>query len=260
MTEERLRILIIQSEISWKDTAGNLQRYSFLLQNHESQVDLILLPEMFTTGFIATPADVTENMQEKALSWLRQTAASQNCRIAGSMIVAEPNTYYNRLICMHPSGETETYDKRHLFRMAAEEEQYSRGLQRTVSRIKGWRICWQICYDLRFPVWCRNQDDYDILVFLANWPSNREDVWNTLLRARAIENQCYVIGVNRIGIDGNQISYHGNSMVIDPKGNRINEPDKGEERLIYAELSYSSLVEFRDKFPVLRDADKFIIE
>ena len=143
--------------------------------------------------------------------------------------------------------------------MAGEEEQYSRGLQRTVSRIKGWRICWQICYDLRFPVWCRNQGDYDILVFVANWPANRGDVWNTLLRARAIENQCYVLGVNRIGKDGNHISYHGDSSVIDPKGNRINDPDKGEEKLIYAELSYSSLMDFRKKFPVLRDADKFMI-
>ena len=259
MTEEILRILIIQSEISWKDTADNLQKFSSLIQKSEQEVDLILLPEMFTTGFISTPADVPDGMQEKALEWLRQTAISKNCRIAGSMIVSEDNTVYNQLVCAHPSSETDYYNKRHLFRMAGEDEQYSRGLQRTVSRIKGWRICWQICYDLRFPVWCRNQGDYDILVVVANWPANRGEVWNTLLRARAIENQCYVLGINRIGEDGNRIKYQGDSLVIDPKGNRINDPDKGEEKMIYAELSYSSLVDFRNKFPVMRDADKFMI-
>jgi predicted amidohydrolase len=259
VTEEILRILIIQSEISWKDTADNLQKFSSLIQKSEQEVDLILLPEMFTTGFISTPEDVPEGMQERALEWLRQTAKSKNCRIAGSMIVSEDNTFYNQLVCAHPSSESDFYNKRHLFRMAGEDTQYSRGLQRTVSWIKGWRICWQICYDLRFPVWCRNQGDYDILVVVANWPANRGEVWNTLLRARAIENQCYVIGVNRIGEDGNRITYQGDSSVIDPKGNRINDPDKGEEKLIYAELRYSSLVEFRNKFPVMRDADKFMI-
>lgn len=260
MTEEILRILIIQSEISWKDTTDNLQKFSSLIQKSEQEVDLILLPEMFTTGFISTPDDVPKGMQEMALEWLRQTAKSKNCRIAGSMIVSEDNTFYNQLVCAHPSSETDFYNKRHLFRMAGEEEQYSRGLQRTVSRIKGWRICWQICYDLRFPVWCRNRGDYDILVVVANWPANRGEVWNTLLRARAIENQSYVLGVNRIGIDGNRIRYQGDSSVIDPKGNRISDPDKGEEKRIYAELRYSSLMDFRKKFPVMRDADKFIIQ
>jgi len=259
MAEEILKILIVQSEISWKDTDANLQRYSSLLLKAKQPVDLILLPEMFTTGFISTPEDIPESMQEKAISWLRHTAVKLNCRIAGSIIVSEDNTFYNQLICAHPSSETDYYNKRHLFRMAGEEEQYSRGLQRTVSEIKGWRICWQICYDLRFPVWCRNQGDYDILVFAANWPASRGDGWKALLRARAIENQCYVVGVNIIGKDGNNISYHGDSSVIDPKGHRINDPNKGEERLIYAELRYPSLVDFRNKFPVLRDADKFII-
>ena len=258
MTEEILRILIIQSEISWKDTAGNLQKVSSLVQKSEQSVDLILLPEMFTTGFISTPSDVPEGMQEKVLEWLRQTAKSRNCCIAGSMIVSEGNTYYNQLVCAHPSSETDTYNKRHLFRMAGEEEKYSRGLQRTISRIKGWRICWQICYDLRFPVWCRNQGDYDVLVVVANWPANRGNVWNTLLHARAIENQCYVLGVNRIGKDGNHIFYQGDSLVIDPKGNRVNDPNKEEEKLIYAELSYSSLLDFRSKFPVMRDSDNFM--
>lgn len=259
MAEEKLRILILQSEILWKDMAGNLQRYTSLIQKFKHPVDLILLPEMFTTGFISTPEDVSLPMQEKALLWLRQTAADKNCGIAGSMIVSQDNAYFNRVICAHPSSEIDTYNKRHLFRMAGEEDQYSRGLQRTVSAIRGWRICWQICYDLRFPVWSRNQGDYDILVYIANWPANRGEVWNTLLRARAIENQCYVLGVNIIGKDGNQISYDGDSAIIDPKGNRINEPNTGEEKLIYADLSYSSLQDFRKKFPVLRDADKFKI-
>jgi omega-amidase len=259
VTEEILRILIIQSEISWKNTTDNLQKYSSLIQKSEKEVDLILLPEMFTTGFISTPADVPEDTQENVLAWLRQTAKNKNCCIAGSIIVLDNNTYYNQLICAHPSSETDTYNKRHLFRMGGEEEKYSQGLHRTVSRIKGWRICWQICYDLRFPVWCRNQGDYDILAFVANWPANRGAVWNTLLHARAIENQCYVLGVNRIGLDGNNIFYQGDSLVIDPKGNRINEPNEGKEKLIYAELYYPSLADFRNKFPVMRDADKFMI-
>jgi omega-amidase len=259
MTEELLRILIIQSEIGWKDTTGNLMRYSSLLQKYEQPVDLILLPEMFTTGFIASPDDVPQSMQEKAISWMKQTAIAKNSCIAGSMIISEDNRVYNRLICAHPSSETDAYDKRHLFRMAGEEKQFSRGAQRTVSVINGWKICWQICYDLRFPVWCRNQDEYDILVVVANWPASRKDVWDTLLRARAIENQCYVLGVNRIGVDGNNISYHGDSSVIDPKGSRINETALGKEKLIYTELSYSFLTDFRNKFPVLRDADTFMI-
>jgi omega-amidase len=259
MAEELLRILIIQSEISWKDTTGSLQRYSSLLQKSEQPVDLILLPEMFTTGFISTPDDIPPGMQEKAISWMKQTAIAKNCRVAGSMIFAEDNVYYNRLICMHPSSETDTYDKRHLFRMTREEEHYAPGRQRTVSTIKGWKICWQICYDLRFPVWCRNRGDYDILAVVANWPASRKDVWHTLLRARAIENQCYVLGANRIGKDGNGITYRGDSSVIDPKGNRIHEKAPGEEKLIYAELDFSFLMNFRNKFPVLQDADKFMI-
>jgi omega-amidase len=259
MAEELLKVLIIQSEINWKDTNANLNRYSSLLQTWDRQVDLILLPEMFTTGFISTPDEVPESMQKKTFAWMRQAASTRNCHIAGSMIVSEDNAYYNRLICMHPSAESDTYNKRHLFRPEGENELYARGLQRTISIIKGWRICWQICYDLRFPVWSRYQGDYDVLVYVANWPAKRRNAWNTLLRARAIENQCYVLGVNRIGTDGNHISYQGDSSVIDPKGNRINDPDTGEEILIYAELSYSALTDYRKKFPVLYDADTFII-
>ena len=259
MTAEVLRILIIQSDIIWKDTLENLRRYSSMLQSFEQQVDLILLPEMFTTGFLTVPENILEDMQEEAISWLKNVAVKRNCSIAGSLIITENHNYYNRLICAHASSEASFYDKRHLFRMDGEEEYFTQGMQRVISIIKGWRICWQICYDLRFPVWSRNQGDYDVLVYAASWPAHRSDVWNTLIRARAIENQSYVIGVNRIGKDGNDIVYLGESSVIDPKGNMINDFNAGEEKMISVELNYTPLLDFRNKFPVQLDADKFSI-
>jgi omega-amidase len=259
MTAETLRILVIQPDIGWNEVTKNLDHYSSLIQDFRQPVDMILLPEMFTTGFITHPKDVTIQDQDAALSWMRKTAADCNSSIAGSMIVSEYDRFYNRLVCMHPSAETDVYNKRHLFRMGGEEEFYTGGTKRTVSLIKGWRICWQICYDLRFPVWSRNQGDYDVLVYASNWPSQRSDVWNILLKARAIENQSYTIGVNRVGTDGNNIHYLGESAVIDPKGNVINDNNAGEEKLIFAGLSYATLTDFRSKFPVLQDADKFTL-
>jgi omega-amidase len=259
MAEEILRILLIQPDIVWNNAPENLRRYSAMLQSYDQPVDLVLLPEMFTTGFITTPEDVLENMQEEAVSWMKKTAAQRNCSIAGSLVIAEDHKYYNRLIYINALSEIDHYNKRHLFQMEGEEENYTRGTQRTISIFNGWRICWQICYDLRFPVWSRNQGDYDVLVYSANWPAQRSDVWNTLLRARAIENQAYVIGVNRVGEDENDIVYLGESMVVDPIGNVLNGINAGEEKLISVELNYPSLLDFRNKFPVLMDADKYNI-
>jgi predicted amidohydrolase len=230
-----------------------------MLQSYDRPIDLLLLPEMFTTGFITTPEDVMKSTQNETVLWMKEVAIRLNCSIAGSFVFAVDHNYYNRLVCMHASSVMDHYDKRHLFRMEGEDRHYTQGKQRTISLIKGWRICWQICYDLRFPVWSRNRNDYDVLVYVVNWPAKRSDVWNTLIRARAIENQSYVIGVNRVGEDKNKIAYMGESMAIDAKGNLINDIKRGYEQLITLELSYANLLNFRKKFPVQKDADKFSI-
>ncbi len=259
MAEETLRILIIQPDIIWKNATENLRRYSELLGTFEKPVDLVLLPEMFTTGFMPVPSAFTPSMQEEAMDWLKRIATDFRCTVAGSLAIHENMRWYNRLVCMSPDGETQLYNKRHLFRMTGENEHYENGNQRIISIVRGWRICWQICYDLRFPVWSRNRKDYDLLVYVANWPAQRSDVWKTLLKARAIENQSYVIGVNRVGRDGNAIEHLGESSVIDPKGNPVIPFAANEELLISAELKYSSLISFRNKFPVLEDGDDFTV-
>ena len=259
MVKEILRVLIVQPDIHWKDILHNLNHYTDLLKSFEGQVDLILLPEMFNTGYLTTPGDISPEMQQKTVSWLQEKATAYNCSIAGSMIFKQHQHYYNRLICVHPDAEINLYNKRHLFSIGGELKHFTRGTKRTVSIIQGWRICWQVCYDIRFPVWSRSRDDYDILVYVANWPAQRSAVWKTLLKARAIENQSYVIGVNRIGRDGNQIEYIGESSAIDPKGNVISMADTPAEKLFMAELSYSRLIDFREKFPVLKDRDDFTI-
>ncbi len=260
METEVLNVLLIQADIIWKDTDANLKRLGSMIESANQPVDLIILPEMFNTGFVTSPEEINNYKQDVVISWLHNQAKNKNCCIAGSIIFAENNTYFNRLLCVHANGISDKYDKRHLFRMAGEEKKYTAGDSRTITTIKGWKICWQICYDLRFPVWSRNKGDYDILAYVACWPSQRSDVWNTLLKARAIENQSYVIGVNRVGADGNNISYKGESMVIGPKGNFITQTHINEEQLIYSSLNYSELKDFRTKFPVLEDADKFNIE
>ncbi len=260
MPGEVLNILIVQADIIWKDTKVNLQRYDRLMESVIQPVDLIILPEMFNTGFVTAPDEILDYNHEEVISWLRQKAELNNCSVAGSIIFIENNKYFNRLLCVHQDGRIDSYNKRHLFRMAGEERLYVAGNTRTISTIKGWKICWQICYDLRFPVWSRNKGDYDALVYVACWPAQRSDVWNTLLKARAIENQSYVIGVNRVGEDGNKITYQGESMAIDPKGNLLTGKYVNKEKLIYARLNYKDLNDFRAKFPVLKDADKFYIE
>lgn len=260
MAAEFLNILLLQSDIIWKDTGANLKKLDNLLKSADQPVDLIILPEMFNTGFITSPEEIIDYKPDDVISWLHYQARNNKCCIAGSIIFIENDKYFNRLLCVHANGSVDKYDKRHLFRMAGEEKKYAAGNSRTITTIKGWQICWQICYDLRFPVWSRNKGDYDVLVYVACWPAQRSDVWNTLLKARAIENQSFVIGVNRVGEDGNKITYIGESMVIGPKGNLLTEITIYEEKLIFYSLSYNELTDFRTKFPVLKDADKFNIE
>jgi predicted amidohydrolase len=196
-------------------------------------------------------------MEGETVQWMKKISAQYQFAICGSLMISQDGRYFNRLVFVEPSGEVHSYNKRHLFSMDNEERHFQRGTERTIVNYKGWRICTQICYDLRFPVWSRNRNDYDVLVYVANWPGTRMEVWNTLLKARAIENQCYVVGVNRVGMDGQQIEYTGDTQVVDPKGKLLATAVNPSEELLYASLSLEEMTLFRGKFPVLKDAVDF---
>jgi omega-amidase len=257
MKNNIMNIAIVQPDIRWKESATNLLKYSEMLNRLTSPVDLVLLPEMFTTGFCTEPFDIAEEMDGDSVRWMKETAKLLNSAIAGSLIIRQDGLYYNRLVIATPENTVQWYDKRHLFRIAGEEEHFTGGSERLIIRLGEWRVAFQICYDLRFPVWARNRNDYDLLVYAANWPEARNDVWNTLLRARAMENLCYVGGVNRVGVDGNGISYSGESMLVDAKGNVCGTFGPSEEAVKTFTISLDELHEFRTKFPVWKDWDKF---
>ena len=254
-----LTVALVQTSILWEKIEENLNHLEKLLKPLKDKTDLILLPEMFTTGFSMNPAQLAEEMNGVSVSWLKTRAAELGCVIAGSIMVKENNRFFNRLIWMQPSGEFSTYDKGHLFRMGNEHRIYTKGKQQLIRKIGDWRVKTLICYDIRFPVWSRNRNNYDLLVYVANWPEPRREIWKTLLKARAIENQAYVIGVNRIGSDGNGIDYSGDSAVVDPKGIVISNIQPYEEQVEIVTLSMKELKEFRKKFPVLPDRDEFTI-
>jgi omega-amidase len=260
---KNLNITIIQTSLFWEDSEKNIKHFDQLLSSQAGKTDLIVLPEMFNTGFSMNSAKLAQQMNGDVIKWMQKKSAELNCCITGSSIIKENDNYYNRLIWMQPDGVFYTYDKRHLFRMAQEHNYYSPGTQKILPEIKGWKICPLICYDLRFPVWSRNgmgENRYDLLIYIANWPEARRNAWSSLLIARAIENQCYVAGVNRIGSDGKGISYSGDSAVIDPKGNVISQTKPFEEKAETIELNKRELEDFREKFPVESDADNFNIE
>jgi predicted amidohydrolase len=212
---------------------------------------------MFSTGFSMNAAALAEGMDGPTIRWLRESAAWKRCAITGSVIIREGSRNFNRLIWMRPDGSCDHYDKRHLFRMAGEHEHFTAGSRRLVVDIGGWRVCPLICYDLRFPVWSRNRGDYDCLLYIANWPKPRRSAWKVLLRARAIENQSYVIGVNRIGRDGQGVAFSGDSAVFDPKGVRLSRTRPDEEYVETLSLSYMKLMDYRAKFRIFLDADDF---
>ncbi len=254
-----LTVALVQTSLYWERIEQNLEHFGRLLKPLKDKSDLILLPEMFTTGFSMNPAELAEEMNGVSVSWLKARAAELGCVVAGSIMVRENNRYVNRFIWMQPSGKFSTYDKRHLFRMGNEHRIYTKGKEQLIRKIGDWRVKPLICYDIRFPVWSRNRNDYDLLVYVANWPEPRREVWKTLLKARAIENQAYVIGVNRIGKDGNGIDYSGDSAAINPKGEIISTIQPNEEKVEIVTLSMKELIEFQEKFPVLPDRDEFII-
>ncbi len=256
---ETLRVTLVQSTLHWENPEANRRHFDTLLAE-VGYADLILLPEMFSTGFSMDAARLHETMEGPSVQWIKKTAAASNAVVSGSLIIGEAGHYFNRLIWCTPEGEIHTYDKRHLFRMAGEEKIFTPGKERLLVTLHGWKICPLICYDLRFPVWSRNvEENYDLLLYTANWPEVRRHPWKTLLTARAIENQCYVAGVNRVGPDGNGINHSGDSALLDPKGEIIEAPEPYNTECVTATLSYAALKEFREKFPVSRDADAFEI-
>lgn len=250
-----LEVVIVQHDIIWENTQENLLLIEKQLLAMSKQVDLVVLPEMFHCGFTMNPENVSEPAGGgEVVMWMKSLAARLHCSIIGSVVEKYNSSFVNRLYVVNDQNVS-YYDKRHLFRMGGEHEHYKQGTKRTVVNVKGWRICPLICYDLRFPVWSRNMDDYDVLIYIANWPASRSEVWNILLKARAIENQSYVIGVNRVGED--MISkYDGGSQVIDAKGRNMVMLDN-KEQIEYASLSYEAIDSFRLKFPVWKDRDEF---
>ncbi len=249
---EKITITLVQPGIAWEDKATNLERYSKML-NQAGPADVIVLPEMFTTGFSMQPEKLKEPMDGQSVRWMKQMAQEKNAAVTGSLIIESGGKVFNRCVWVHPDGTTETSDKRHLFTMSGEHQHYSPGNEKTVVEFRGWRFFPLICYDLRFPVWSRNEENYDVLLYLANWPAPRHNVWKTLLQARAIENQSYVLGVNRVGTDGNGLNHLGDSACIDPKGNASFLGNRETVRSF--DLSMPGLRRFREKFPVLKDRD-----
>jgi predicted amidohydrolase len=255
-SDQTLRLAVIQSSLYWENPDANYDLFSGTLKNLERPVDLVILPETFSTGFTMNVKDNADT--GRGLEWMKEMAAIHGTAIAGSLIVKDSNKFYNRLYFVDRSGSVEWYDKRHLFTMGREDKDFTPGKERVIVKLGKFRILLQICYDLRFPVFVRNRGEYDVLLYVANWPSAREAVWSKLLPARAIENQCYVIGANRCGVDGEGEGTCGNSIVLDPRGKRIARLND-QPGILFATLDYPSLVEFRDKFPVLKDADEFDI-
>ena len=249
-----LKVTLVQTELAWEDARANLETMDRLVMDLQEPTDLIVLPEMFTTGFSMNTDGLAEDMDGPAVSWLKKVSRRKQADIAGSLIIRTERGYMNRLVWARPEGEILTYDKRHLFRMAGEEKVYTAGKDKVTIALNGWNVCPFICYDLRFPTWTRNKEcNFDVAIFVANWPEKRSLHWKILLRARAIENQCYVVGVNRVGKDGNGIAYSGDSAVIDPKGKILFE--KSHEPCIHTQhLGYTHLTSYRKAFPAWRDA------
>lgn len=257
MQQDLLNIAVFQLDLVWENPEANRAKIDELLQDINANTDIVFLPEMFTTGFSMNVSKLAETMDGETVQWMKKRSSEHQLAVCGSLIIQENGQFYNRSVFVEPSGEIHFYNKRHLFTMGDEESHFQKGTERLIVPYKGWRICPLICYDLRFPVWSRNRNEYDLLVYSANWPNARNEVWNTLLKARAIENQCYVVGVNRVGSDGSEIDYSGYSQVLNPKGELLAKSLSNAEEVLIASLSFQEMVDFRTKFPVLNDSDDF---
>ena len=267
-----LTISTIQTELVWEDKQANLQKLEEKIKSISEKTELIILPEMFSTGFSMNPEKLAEEMNGPTVQWMKKVSAEKRAILTGSLIITEGGVYYNRLIWMLPNGQLGFYDKRHRFGYAGEDDQYTAGSKRLIASVKGWKINLQVCYDLRFPVWARQmlkydenaaegpelQTEYDVIVYVANWPERRIHAWKVLLQARAIENQSYVIGVNRVGEDGHGIYHSGETMVVDPLGEVLYEAAHKED-VHTITLDKDKLEEIRKRFPFWKDADHFMI-
>lgn len=259
-----LTFTLIQTKLHWEVKLANLMMLEEKINAIQQKTEVVVLPEMFSTGFSMQPEEFAETMDGPTIAWMKKIASTKKIILTGSLIIEENKKYFNRLIWMLPNGIFGYYDKRHCFAYAGEHEHYTSGNKRLIAQVKGWKINLQICYDLRFPVWARqasdpkNETEYDVLLYVANWPERRNHAWKTLLTARAIENQCYVIGVNRVGNDGNEIYHSGDSMVIDPLGEILYHKAHDED-IFTITLDKEKLQLTRNKFPFWKDGDEFRI-
>ena len=254
---QHLKVATVQTNLIWQNATQNRILLLEKINRINKEVDLIILPEMFTTGFSMKPQRIAETMQGKTVKWMRKLASEKQVAIAGSIIILEENNYYNRFLFVHPSGEINQYDKRHLFTLAGEHKVYVSGKEKLIVNYKGWKICPLVCYDLRFPVWARNIEDYDVLIYVANWPKPRIKAWDTLLKARAIENMCYSIGVNRVGVDANNLEYSGHSAIYDCLGEKQTNIKQNQEEIAIVSLNKKEMNEVRSKLNFLADKDSF---
>ncbi|MEM9679130.1 MAG: amidohydrolase [Bacteroidota bacterium] len=258
--QDYLNVALIQSNLIWEDPIQNRVNFEQKIRSISGDVDLIVLPEMFSSGFTMNASAVAEGMDGDTVSWLTDMAKNTQAAITGSLVIEDDGHYHNRLIFVYPDGTIKTYNKRHTFTLAGEHKVYKAGEEKLVLDYKGWKICPLICYDLRFPVWARNIEDYDLLLYVANWPKVRIDAWDTLLKARAIENMSYCIGVNRVGLDGNNYEYPGHSAVYDVLGKRMDNIPLDKEAVEVVTLEERHIRHYRNKLGFLKDRDRFNLE
>lgn len=251
-----MKTALIQTDIIWENPAENRSVLEAKINSITNDIDLLILPEMFTSGFTMNPSSVAETMQGTTIFWLKNIAKAKNCAITGSLVITENKNFYNRMVFVFPDGEIQYYDKKHLFTLAGEDKVYTSGTEKVLVNYNNWKICLQVCYDLRFPVFSRNTENYDLLIYVASWPKVRTNAWDILLKARAVENISYVIGVNRIGTDNNNFEYIGHSQIIDELGNFIIKPTENEGVFI-ADLEKNKMIETRKKLNFLEDRDYF---
>ncbi|WP_158730263.1 MULTISPECIES: nitrilase family protein [unclassified Flavobacterium] len=254
-----MKIAFIQAPLSWENPLENRVYFESIINEIQLDAQIIVLPEMFTSGFTMNPERVAEGMQGETLTWLKQLASSRNCAFMGSLVITEDDHFFNRFVFVAPTGKVEYYDKKHLFTLSGENIAYVAGKEKCIIDYLGWKICPLICYDLRFPVFSRNTEDYDLLVYVASWPKTRVNAWDILLQARAVENMCYVVGVNRLGADGNGYEYVGHSQAVDFLGHYLQEPTQIEGSFVVT-LNKEKLVETRQKLGFLNDRDAFEIK
>lgn len=259
MNPQELKVSLVQADLSWENPEANRQHLETLIAPLSGKIHIAILPETFSTGFSMEAGRLAETMEGTSVRWLKHCAAKYRMIVCGSMITEDGGHYYNRLLWVQPDGIVHFYNKRHLFSYAGEDREFTAGDKKIIVQVNGWKICPMICYDLRFPVWARNTEAYDVLLYIANWPERRNEAWETLLKARAIENQSVVIGVNRVGSDGNGHRYIGNSSIYGPLGETIAKASGAEEQLIHATLSKAHLTEVRTQLPFLKDMDRFAL-